>query len=113
LDEIEIERRAQFLDSARAAFWQARGRDILAVSELTRPPEPILASLPDAEPSSVSTGFESGSTWQIDPETDVIVSSYYGRRYALNFTPDRAIRVREWQTEKRQAAARAVEEEGG
>ena len=35
--------------------------------------------------------------WLIDPEEGVIVSSYYGKRYAVHFTSDREARVREWQ----------------
>lgn len=112
LDEIEIERRARFLDSARESFRKVEGRDIDSVSDLTQSASPILAGLPDAVPSSVSSGPSQGSTWQIDPETDAIVSSYYGRRYAVNFTPDRAVRVRDWQQKKAHTDESSSQERG-
>lgn len=96
LSEIEIERRARVLDAARESFREIHGRDIRSVDELVAQPEPILPGLPEADPSGVLPRSGTVSSWLIDAETDRIVSSYYGRRYRVNFSPDRALRVQEW-----------------
>ena len=84
LDEIQVESRARILDRARDAYRKLNGRDIESVDELAAGPHPILRGLPDATPSSVPVSLRRGSTWQLDPETGQIVSSYYGRRYAVH-----------------------------
>jgi len=82
LDEIETERRARFLDRARQAFVARNGRDIQTVEELVRGPGAVLRKLPEE-----LHGWE----WVIDPASRKIVSSYYGRRYKLNFQRDLAV----------------------
>jgi hypothetical protein len=72
LDEVETERRARFLDEARAAYWRRHGRDIARVEDLLAGPDPILRALPPE-----LHGWE----WTIDTESGRIVSSYYGHRY--------------------------------
>jgi hypothetical protein len=72
LDEIETERRARYLDAARAEFQRRRGRDIARVEDLLRPPDPVLRELPPE-----LHGWE----WGIDAKSGRIVSSWYGHRY--------------------------------
>lgn len=72
LDEIETERRARFLDAARAEFQRRHGRDIERVEELTEGRAPVLAALPPE-----LHGWE----WVLHPESGQIVSSWYGTRY--------------------------------
>jgi hypothetical protein len=89
LDEIQIEERAQYLDSARAEYWQRNGRDIERVSDLLAGPDPILRELPRAQLHL--DGFD----WILDPETGQITSSFYGIRYQLHeVASDRARRER-------------------
>jgi hypothetical protein len=78
LDEVEAERRARFLDAARADYQRRTGRDITAVEDLVRPPHAVLPALPP-EPN----GWE----WILDPNTGRIVSSYYKRRYEVSVRP--------------------------
>jgi hypothetical protein len=72
LREVEVERRARFLDEARARFRERAGRDIASVAELARGPHALLRALPP-EPN--------GAKWVLDEESGRIVSSHYGRRY--------------------------------
>jgi hypothetical protein len=76
LDEIETERRARKLDAARQEFLRRHGRDLERVEDLVRGPDPVLRKLPKE-----IHGWE----WVIDPETNRIVSSWYGARYELRF----------------------------
>jgi hypothetical protein len=76
LDEIETERRARKLDAAREEFLRRHGRDLEQVEDLVRGPDPVLRKLPKE-----IHGWE----WVIDPETNRIVSSWYGARYELRF----------------------------
>jgi hypothetical protein len=92
LDEVRTERRARALDAARAEYRRRTGRDIEAIEDLTRGPKRVLRAIPE-EPH----GWE----WVIDPETDRIVSSYYGHRYELHFHATDAARRKAW-LEKRQ-----------
>jgi hypothetical protein len=78
-DEIETERRARILDRARQIFWQKRGRDIQAPSELWQGPLRVLREMPPPHPH-----FE-GFAWELDPASGEIVSSFYGSRYRLHF----------------------------
>ncbi len=87
LDEIETERRARFLDAARAEYRRRRGRDIGAVADLLRGPDPVLRRLPP-EPH----GWE----WVLHPEDGEIVSSYYGSRYELHIHPLERQRRARW-----------------
>ncbi len=76
LDEIETERRARFLDAARAAYRKQNGRDIGSVEDLARGPGAVLHQLPRE-----LHGWE----WVLDPKTGRIVSSYYKARYQVRF----------------------------
>lgn len=77
LEEIETERRARFLDAARAAYRTGHGRDIESVEDLLAGPYPVLGKLPP-EPHDWE--------WVISEKTGEIVSSYYGRRYRPHFS---------------------------
>jgi len=112
LSEIEIERRARVLDSARASFREIHGRDIHSVDELVSLPNPVLSALPEADPSGMRPSSGTASHWLIDAETDQIVSSYYGRRYRLNFSSDRELRVQEWKRSAESVTQTNSEEEG-
>ncbi|MAI25993.1 MAG: hypothetical protein ACJZ7Z_05080 [Myxococcota bacterium] len=96
LGEIEVERHARDLDSAREAFVETYGRDIESMDELAAFFDPILNRLPRAQPSRVGIELGGESNWVIDPESNQIVSDYYGRRYRVNFASDRAHRIEEW-----------------
>jgi hypothetical protein len=74
LDEIETERRARFLDRARAEYKRRNGRDITRVDDLCAGPGPVLRQLP-AEPN----GWE----WRLN-DGGQIVSTYYGSRYVVH-----------------------------
>ncbi len=65
LDEIETERRARFLDQARAAFQERHGRDIDAVDDLLAGESPVLRELPP-EPH--------GARWVIGEEGQIVSS---------------------------------------
>jgi len=97
LEEIETERRARKLDTARESYRRRHGRDIEAVSDLVAGPDPVLDALPEE-----LHGWE----WKIHEVTGEIVSSYYDARYEVHqfyrrdqFTPTGA-------------TARQMEEEG-
>jgi len=96
LGEIEVERHARALDSVREDFRETHGRDIESVDELAAFFDPILNRLPQSQPSRMGIELGVKSNWLIDPETDQIVSDYYGRRYKVNFASDRAVRIEEW-----------------
>ncbi|MEE3327742.1 MAG: hypothetical protein VX252_10430, partial [Myxococcota bacterium] len=111
LDEIEIERSARVLDSARETFREKHGRDIESVNDLVALPDPILARLPEADPSRIDLGPGVIARWLVDPESNQIVSNYYGRRYKLNFASDRALRIEEWKRSSGSVAE--IPSEGG
>ncbi len=96
LDEIEIERKAQFLDSAREAFIARHGRDIERVEELAYGPDRVMSELPGAEPDSLPASLARGSVWTLDPESGQITSSYYGNRYQLHFASRERARAEGW-----------------
>lgn len=98
LDEVETERRARMLDAARAEYQRRHGRDIERVVDLAQGPDAVLRELPPE-----LHGWE----WEIDPETDRIVSSWYGYRYEPLLHPS----VRR-ERERRPAGERVAEEEG-
>ncbi len=84
LDEVQVEWRARALDRARQGYQKLHGRDIEFVEQLAMGRKAVLPGLPDPEPSSLPAPFRRGSKWQLHPETGQIVSSYYGRRYAVH-----------------------------
>ena len=90
LDEIEIERRARFLDGAREEYWRRNGRDIERVTDLLTGPNPVLDRLPRAQL------FLDGFEWILDEETGGIVSSFYRSRYQLHVTPSDRARQQRW-----------------
>ena len=90
LDEIEIERRARFLDTAREEYWRRNGRDIERVSDLLAPPNPVLAQLPRAQL------FLDGFEWTLDETDGRIVSSFYNSRYELHMAPSDRKRQKRW-----------------
>src|SRR5262245_4390967 len=97
LDEIQVERWARQLDAARDAFRRRNGRDIAAVEDLAHGPAAPIPALPPAHPH-----FD-GFAWELDPETQAIVSSFYGTRYQLHIHPfDRARRER-WRSDAAEA----------
>jgi hypothetical protein len=110
LDEIEVEHQARQLEQARANYEKLVGRELTSVEDLARGPHAVLERLPSAEPSSLPLPLRRGSTWQIDPESDRIVSSYYGRRYELSVHALDARRMQEWK-ELREAKQREPAQE--
>ncbi len=74
LVEIETERRARFLDRARAEYRRRHGSDIEQVDDLVRGPHAVLARLPE-EPN--------GKRWLVD-DKGRLVSSFYMRRYEVH-----------------------------
>jgi tetratricopeptide (TPR) repeat protein len=113
LDEIEIEYKARHLDRARAAFRELAGRDITSVEELTRGPFRVLESLPNPEPSAIPAPLRRGSVWEIDPETDRIISSYLGNRYEIHYSPIDRERLEEWKHAEDSGDAEGREESKG
>ncbi len=100
LDEIEIEYKARFLDSARQAFQELTGQDIESVDDLTRGRHRVLEGLPSPEPDAIPASLAGESVWIIDPETDRIVSSYLGRRYEIHYSESDRLRLDEWQKDR-------------
>jgi hypothetical protein len=78
--EIETERRARFLDRARAEFQRRNGRDIRDPAELWSGPLRVVQGAPAAHPQ------RAGQRWVLDGKTGEIVSSFYHRRYRINLT---------------------------
>ena len=92
-DEILTERRARSLDEARVEFWRRHGRDIETVSELWEGPHRVLSAPPPPHPHFP------GFTWELDPETNEITSTFYASRYRLHIhDADRKLRAR-WRAE--------------
>ncbi len=84
LDEIEIERKARFLDHARSAYRELAGKDIERVEDLVTGPFRVIENLPDPEPDAIPDPLRRGSFWEI--EGDRIVSSYLGARYEVHYS---------------------------
>jgi tetratricopeptide (TPR) repeat protein len=76
LREIETERRARFLDAARAEFVRRHKRDIVSVEELVS--SGVLRALPP-EPFGVG--------WEVSESTGEIVSSHVRYRYGVKIDP--------------------------
>jgi len=93
LDEIETERRARFLDSAREAFRRGHGEDIQAVGDLLKGPYPVLQELPP-EPHDWE--------WVLSEESGEIVSSYYGERYRPHYSGEERAARDGWRVERRE-----------
>jgi hypothetical protein len=87
LDEIETERRARFLDQARATHRNRTGRDIARVEDLASGPDAVLREVP---PDLHGWG------WVIDAKTGRIVSPYYGHRYRFHMHDVDRQRVQSW-----------------
>lgn len=104
LDEIELEYKARHLDRAREAFRALAGRDIERVEELVEGELRVIERLPSPEPDAIPPSLRRGSVWQIDADTDRILSSYLGRRYEVHYSGDDAVR--------RAAKNRKSEEDG-
>jgi tetratricopeptide (TPR) repeat protein len=102
-DEIETERRARFLDGARAEFWKRHGRDIREPSELWEGPLRVIGRMPLAHPHFP------GFVWELEQETQEIVSSYYGGRYHVHVHPLDAERQRKWRGEAADGEEGAVD----
>jgi len=101
LDEVEVERKARFLDRAREAFEKLNGRDIRSVEELVNAPHPLISVLPNPEPDALPPSLRQGSVWIIDPETNQITSTYYGARYTLHFASYERERAERWSEERK------------
>jgi len=113
LDEIEIEYKARHLERARRAHRTLTGRDIESVQDLVRGPHRVLERLPSAEPDAIPPSLSRGSTWEIEPETDRIVSSYLGARYELHYsTVDRRRLEQRRDSDARRKIPDAGEEQG-
>jgi hypothetical protein len=76
-DEVETERRARYLDGARAEFQRRHGRDIHEPAELWQGPLRVIASAPAPHP------HQQGGRWVVS-KTGEIVSSFYGDRYRVH-----------------------------
>jgi hypothetical protein len=95
LREVETERRARFLDSARQEYKRRSGRDISAVEDLRHGQSPVLREIP-AEPN--------GKGWKLS-EAGEIVSAFYGSRYVVHRDAvDEARRAR-WRAEREAEAS--------
>jgi hypothetical protein len=99
LDEIDVERKARFLDAAREEYQRRHGRDIDDIGELLLGAQPVLRALPDPEPASVPVALRRGASWRIDARSGRILSSYFGRRYELTFHHADAKRLDAWTRE--------------
>jgi hypothetical protein len=95
LDEIGIEERARFLDSAREEYSKRQGRDIEGISDLLVGPAPVLRELPSAHLHL------DGFNWFLDSETGQITSSYYKSRYKLHVPLSDKARQERWQKQRK------------
>ena len=94
LDEIETERRARFLDAARAEYKRRSGRDTTALEDLLAGPSPVLRQIP-SEPN--------GREWKLN-EAGQIVSTYYGSRYVVHRAAFDEERRARWRAERESEA---------
>lgn len=96
LDEIEIERKARFLDRAREAFRERAGRDLERVAELAQGPHRVIERLPSPEPDAMPASLRGRARWEIDAESGRIVSSYLGKRYEVHYAANDRKRMEAW-----------------
>ena len=111
LDEIEIERKARFLDEARKIYRERQGQDIETVESLLEGPNPVLVGFPSPEPDSLPAALSRGSRWLLDEKEGEIVSSFYGSRYRLHFDATSRAKANGWAAARQQGAS-PVEERG-
>ncbi|MCH2184568.1 hypothetical protein MK280_01715 [Myxococcota bacterium] len=111
LDEIEIERKARFLDEARKVYRERRGQDIENVESLREGPNPVLVGFPSPEPDSLPPALSRGSRWMLDEKEDEIVSSFYGSRYRLHFDATSRAKANGWAAARKEGTS-PVEERG-
>ncbi|MAJ61350.1 MAG: hypothetical protein CBC48_16215 [bacterium TMED88] len=109
LDEIEIERKARFLDEARKIYRDRRGQDIATVESLREGPNPVLVGLPSPEPDSLPVALSRQSRWLLDDEQDEIVSSFYGSRYRLHFDAVSRAKANGWAAARQEGTLHAEE----
>jgi len=95
LDEIATERVARVLDAARERYRERHGRDIEAVADLAKGPDPVLPALPP-EPH--------GGAWTLDPWSGAIVSDVVGHRYEPKIDPVNQKRLEGFRGRKAQGA---------
>ena len=105
LDEIEIERRARFLDEARQEYRKRFGKDIERVEDLTHGAKPVLVGIPEPAPKSVPVALRSGARWVLDDSDGRIVSDYYGRRYELMLLAQNKKRQEAWSEQEKKGSA--------
>lgn len=110
LDEIELERKARFLDRVRRAYKQLTGQDITSVDQLIRGPHRMLEKLPSPEPDAIPKALSRGSVWKLDRKTGKIVSSYLGRRYEVHYSGADRKRLEEWKQAKGQTLESGAEQ---
>jgi tetratricopeptide (TPR) repeat protein len=97
LDEIAIERRARKLDLSRETYLKLHGKDIESVQDLADGEDAVLDRIPPPWPASLPKPLiRPEYRWELDPQTDRFVSSYYGHRYELTFHPDDRKRREDW-----------------
>jgi len=111
-DEVETERRARFLDAARVEFWKRHGRDIRSPAELWEGPGRVLGKMPPPHPHF--PGFR----WELDPQSNEIVSSFFRTRYKLHIHETDAQRRARWRAQPdaqndRQGEAEALDARPG
>lgn len=84
LDEIEIERKARFLDRAAEAYRTLSGNALTSVDVLVTPPHRVIETLPRPEPEAMPEGLSRGSVWEIGDDGR-IYSTYVGGRYEVHY----------------------------
>ena len=60
----------------------------------------MLEALPSPEPNAIPASLAGESVWELDPKTDVIVSSYLGGRYEIHYSAPDRVRLDAWQEEQ-------------
>jgi hypothetical protein len=104
LDEIATERVARVLDAARERYRERHGRDIEAVADLTRGPDPVLPQLPP-EPH--------GGAWTLDRWSGELVSDVVGHRYEPKIDPVNKRRLEAFRGRSAQGTPAERRGEGG
>jgi tetratricopeptide (TPR) repeat protein len=86
LDEIEVERKARFLDRAREAYRKLSGRDIERIEDLVTGPYRVVERLPRPHPDALPPAAARHAAWEIDDEGRIF-STFYGTRYEVHIAP--------------------------